>query len=373
MLVPQGKWAFSFSLMTYSSDPMTLESISSFEALFAAYRRASKGRKYGASVLVFERSLENNLAQLSRELRDGTYRPGPYRIFIVSDSKKRTICAAPFRDRVVHHAICAAIEPVFDRRFIATSYACQRGKGTHAAARKTQTFLRSLRNVMRRSDSTGPLYCLSCDISKFFANIDHAILRILIHRHVRDKKVFRLIKLVIESYASDDTKTKGIPIGNLTSQLFANLYLNELDHFIKETLRVRYYVRYMDDVVIFGTDHAWLVFVKDAIREFLATRLRLSVHPHKVSIRPVLGYVDFLGYRIALRGYRHLRRSTVRRFLARLKSERGEEAKREAWRAWNGYASFAKARHLRMKILWQYVLPLKKCDNPDTGSDVPLL
>jgi retron-type reverse transcriptase len=336
--------------------PVTIKNIASFEALFAAYRRAAKGRKYRAVALVFERNLENNLAQLSRELRDGTYRPGPYRIFIVSDSKKRTICAAPFRDRVVHHAICAAIEPIFERRFVEASYACRVGKGAHAAVRKTQTFLRSLRNVTRRSDDRGSLYCLSCDISKFFANIDHAVLCTLIHRHVRDEKVFRLISLVIESYASDDAKTKGIPIGNLTSQLFANLYLNELDHFIKKKLRVRCYVRYMDDVAIFGMDHAWLVFVRDAIQEFLATRLRLSVHPRKVSIRPVLGYVDFLGYRIALRGYRQLRRSTVRRFVTRLKSERGEEAKREAWRAWNSYAGFAKARHLRMKMLWQYVL-----------------
>jgi retron-type reverse transcriptase len=336
--------------------PVTIENISSFESLFAAYRRASKGRKYGASVLVFERNLENNLAQLSRELRDGTYRPGPYRIFIVLDSKKRTICAAPFRDRVVHHAICEAIEPIFECRFVEASYACRVGKGAHAAVRKTQTFLCSLQNVMRRSDDPGPPYCLSCDISKFFANIDHAVLCALIHRHVRDEKVFRLISLVIESYASDDAKTKGIPIGNLTSQLFANLYLNELDHFIKEKLRIRYYVRYMDDVVIFGADRTRLVLTKDAIQEFLATRLRLSVHPHKVSIRPILGYIDFLGYRIALRGYRQLRRSTIRRFAARLKSERGKEAKREVWRAWNGYAGFAKARHLRMKMLWQYVL-----------------
>lgn len=277
----------------------------SLENLIGAYRRARRGKGEREEVARFGWNLEKNLLELRTRLLGGTYAHGPYRKFIVSDSKRRKIKAAPFRDRVVHQAMVAALEPAFEKRFIFDSYACRVGKGTHAGIARFERFARVSR------------YALMMDISKYFASIDHSILFSLLSPKIRDERMLALCRIVIES--SEETPGKGIPIGNLTSQLFANVYLDELDQYVKHGLRVRRYARYMDDFVLLHDDKLHLHELRQQITDFLATRLHLTVHPKKAQIEPVESGVNFLGFRIFLH-HRLLRASTVKRFVARAKA-----------------------------------------------------
>jgi RNA-directed DNA polymerase len=285
------------------------------------------------------------------------YRHGAYRTFIVADSKKRTIKAAPFRDRVVHHAVCNIIEPIFDPSFIHDSYACRKGKGSHAAVKRLEHFIHALtrereRERERDGRNAQKLYYLKCDISKFFESIDGAILFDILRRKIHDENTLWLLREIIES------NPVGIPIGNLTSQLFANIYLNELDHFVKRELREWHYVRYMDDFLILGTNKAHLQDVRERIRFFLADRLKLTLHPKKAEIAPVDRGIDFLGYVMLPGGRRRLRKSTVKRFLRRRRRYEAmvkngrmtEELYGRAIDSWRGYARFADSYRLLEKL-----------------------
>jgi hypothetical protein len=285
-------------------------------------------------------------------LQNRVYRHGGYREFVVIDSKKRTIKAAPFRDRVVHHALCNIIEPILDRSFIFDSYACRVGKGTHRAVLRLERFIRALRGP-RGLDQQPPLrvYCLKCDVAQYFASINHVALLRILERRIRDPEVRWLIREIIGSHAT------GIPIGNLTSQLFANVYLNELDHYVKRVLRVRFYLRYMDDFLILGRDKRELHELKELIRTFLRDQLALTLHPKKAEVFPIDQGIDFLGY-VIIGNRRLLRRSTVRRFLKRQKRcDRLEMAgrlprptSRELRSSWRGYTTFANAYRLMEKL-----------------------
>lgn len=206
--------------------------------------------------------------------------------FPIYEPKKREISALPFRDRVVHHALCTVIEHLFEKKFIKDSYACRIGKGTHAAADRLVSFLRHAQRIWEN------VYCLKADISKFFPSMDHKVLKGIIRRTIRCQKTLRLINEIIDSTDGD----KRLPIGNLTSQLFANVYLNELDHFVKEEMQVRFYIRYMDDFVLLYNDkkqlHAW----KSEIEEYLTDKLHLQLNL-KTSVFPISQGVDFVGYR----------------------------------------------------------------------------
>ncbi len=327
-----------------------------FENLHAAYRRARAGKRYKPEVLAFDERQEENLLALRDELRSGAYRHGPYRHFIVNDSKKRSIMAAPFRDRVMHHALCAVIAPVFERGFIYDSYACRRGKGTHAAVARMRSFVRGA--------GYREAYILKCDISKYFASIDHDVLYALIEKKIRDERVLALVRAIIESAGEGGA---GIPIGNLTSQLFANIYLNELDQFAKHELRIRRYIRYMDDFAVVDTDKRRLAAYRERIAGFVSARLKLSLHPKKSTIAPARLGVDFLGYRLFERRTR-LRASTVRRFVKRTRSllcglekmrgggasqEEVDAAKRhlaESLASWSAYARHADSFRLRESL-----------------------
>jgi len=282
------------------------EKICSFENLHLAYLKARTCKRYRSYILEFSFYLEENLLKLQEELQNQTYQHGRYREFIIHDSKKRHIKAAPFRDRVVHHALCNIIEPIFDKGFIYDSYACRKGKGTHRGVKRLQKFLKNELNK----------YCLKCDISKYFESIDHQILLSIIQKKISDKKTIWLIREILESTCEEPGK--GIPIGNLTSQLFANIYLNELDQFVKHRLRVRYYLRYMDDFLILGKEKSYLWGILREIQKFLNNNLSLKLHPKKVQILPVRKGIDFLGYRV-FKDYRLLRKSTVKRFIKRTK------------------------------------------------------
>lgn len=331
--------------------------ICSFENLYLAYLKARKYKRYKSYVLEFSFNLENNLLTLQRDLMDGTYRHNGYQKFIVYDSKKRIIKAPSFRDRVVHHALCNIIEPIFDRGFIYDSYACRRKKGTHRAVKRLGYFLQSLSAKLQKKaeeHKTRPrIYCLKCDISKYFESIDHEILFYLLQKKIGDQEVLILLKKIIDSTPGG----KGIPIGNLTSQLFANIYLNELDQFIKHRLRIEYYIRYVDDFLILDFYKPKLRQTKELIRNFLQEKLKLELHPVKARLFPIDKGIDFLGYTV-FNHYKLLRKSTVKRFIKRMGRCREEIAKgktnrkflKSHWQSWLGYASFANSWKLRRYI-----------------------
>jgi retron-type reverse transcriptase len=259
--------------------------------------------------MVFERNLEDNLFELRSELISQRYRHGEYEPFTVFDPKQRTIHKAGVRDRVVHQAIVNVIEPLFERSFIHDSYSCRVGKGTHAAVNRLRHFLRS-----ESRNDTKTVYALKCDIRKFFASVDQTILVRLLERRILDERIRNLSKVIIGSFST--SPGKGIPLGNLTSQLFANVYLHELDRFVKHGLRIRRYVRYCDDFVLSFEDRSEAFETAKRIDVFLECELTLRLHPDKITVRTWTQGVDFLGY-VLLPHATILRQKTARRMLMR--------------------------------------------------------
>jgi RNA-directed DNA polymerase len=293
-----------------------------FDNLYAAYRAARKGKRGKAPAATFEFNQEANLIHLQEELRTQTYRPGPYHSFYIGEPKRRLISAAPFRDRVVHHALCRVMEAIFERRFIADSYANRVGKGTHRALDRCTYFARRRR------------YALQCDVRQFFPSIDHQILQRILARPIADEGVMWLIRRILESgvgvlseeyemrwFPGDDLlaplRPRGLPIGNLTSQFWANCYLNELDQFIKRELKVRCYLRYVDDFLLFHDDKRQLGKWRREIIAFLQT-LRLTLHEERAHVRPVTEGIPFLGF-VVYPSHRRLKRAKGLAYRRRLK------------------------------------------------------
>lgn len=282
-----------------------------FEALYQGYRRARRGKRHIREVQEFEKDLEGNLIQLQNELIWGSYQVGAYRFFKVYEPKEREIASLPFRDRVVQHALVAVIEPIWESRFIHDSYACRPGRGTHKGADRAQHFLRA---VKRRH---GRVYVLKADIAKYFHSIDHDIVKRIVAMRIKCRRTAALIFQLIDSMTGIGGHLfgVGIHIGSLISQLLANVYLHELDLYVKHGLRERYYVRYMDDFLVVHHDKAHLRATRKAIEGFLWSELRLRTNA-KTQIFPVapsLGRsVDFLGYRIWTT-HRRVRKSSIAR------------------------------------------------------------
>lgn len=262
------------------------EKVTVFDNLLLAAEKTLRGQKHKTEAAQFYFNLEPELFALQRELESGVWKPHPYRVFTICEPKPRQICASHLRDRLVHHAICNVLDPIFERRMINDTYACRAGKGTHAAVEAAQWF-------MRRSD-----YYLQCDVRKYFASIEHDALKTLLRRILKDKPLLALIDRIIEHPLPGSLPGRGLPIGNLTSQYFANLYLGEMDHFIKERLRIKGYLRYMDDWLIFGDNKAALWNRLVAVRVFLRDRLKLELKEEIVRIAPTWSGVSFLGFRI---------------------------------------------------------------------------
>jgi retron-type reverse transcriptase len=294
--------------------------IISFENLYNAANLAAQGKRAKLSVMMFFDRLEENLFQLRDELTSRLYVPGTYRAFFIYDPKPRLISAAPFRDRVIHHALMNVIGPILERSLIFDTYANRVGKGTHKAIRRFQEFARLYE------------FLLKCDIKKYFPSIDHEILKSLIRKRIGDRQALWLIDTIIDHsnqqvevldyFHGDDLLTplerrKGLPIGNLTSQNFANYYLSPLDHFLKEVLRCRAYVRYVDDFALFSDD-------KDQLRDWLGEidrfllHYRLKLHSRRCMISPADVQARFLG-QIISPARRRLKGENVRRFTRRLK------------------------------------------------------
>ena len=344
------------------------ERIVTFENLHEAFRKAAKGKSLRADCAEFAYGRERELLRLQEELESGTYRHGPYREFAVRDPKVREVKAARFRDRVVHHALCNIIEPIFEARFLPESFACRKGRGTLSA-------LEACRREVRRMPGG---YVLKADVSKFFHTVDHQVLLDLLGRKIADEKVMRLCALILASsedsrfrtyFPGDDLfaglRPTGIPIGNLTSQIFANIYLHELDSFVKTELRHGPYLRYMDDFMIFGPEKSglWRAFAR--VEEFMAEKLRLRLHPVERTVSPVNAGVDWVGYRIfpsegrGLPDRVRLRRRNIFRFRERCAGLRRHyragsiplEAVRDSVVSFLGYARQAQAGQLMRQIL----------------------
>ena len=274
------------------------------ENLYVAYFKARRGKRYKTDVLKFSYFIEENLINIQNHLVWKTYQPKPFKEFYVYDPKQRLISAPTFEDRIVHHALCNVIEPLFERRFIYDSYACRKGKGTHAAVERVQTFLKRAFITFGRQQ----LYILKCDVSKYFPSIDHAILLQILARTIQDDDTLWLCETIIR--ASNESG-KGLPVGALTSQLFANVYLDIFDHYIKDKLGVKYYVRYMDDFVIIHYDKKFLHDLRRKIEVFLDERLSLKLNP-KTSVFPTKHYIDFCGYRIKHSHLKPRKRNIIR-------------------------------------------------------------
>lgn len=293
------------------------DQIVQFENLMEAAHEASKGKRFKAPIMRYMANVEEHVINTQNHLVWGSYLPSPHRRFLVYEPKVRTISAPPFHDRVVHHAIHRVIEPVIDKRFIFDSYACRVGKGTHAAAGRAQKFIR----ISKRNH--GRTYALKADIAKFFNSINHFTLKFTLRKHISCKRTLNLLDKIIDN-SDTDTPGVGIPIGNLTSQLFANVYLNELDQFVKHELREKHYVRYMDDFIIIHHDKAHLQRIRKEIEEWLLINLQLKTNSKTqvFPVGPVRGRaLDFVGYRIYAT-HKLLRKCTEKRFRHKVKKLR---------------------------------------------------
>jgi hypothetical protein len=339
--------------------------ICAFENIYQAYRKARKGKRSKASVAAFEFDQEAELLRLRDELLAETWQPGLYHSFYIHDPKKRLISAAPFRDRVVHHALCNLIEPIWERRFIIDSYANRVGKGSHRAIVRASQFAHQYP------------YVLQCDVQQFFPSMDHAILLDRLARLITCQPTLRLCQNIMSSgaglhannaapqyFPGDDLfaplRPRGLPIGNLTSQFWANVYLDPFDHFVKRELRCPAYLRYVDDFLLFAHQKATLQAWKAAIIERMA-RLRLRLH--EPQIYPTTSGIPFLGFRL-YRTHRRLKRrkgiTFQRRFRWLYRRWQNGEIPRQklddAVRSWAAHTAWGDTWGLRRAVLGQFPL-----------------
>ena len=293
--------------------------------LLEAWKEFKRGKTKKEGVQRFQLRLMEHILALHCDLRNRTYRHGPYKHFRISDPKPRDIHKASVRDRLLHHALYRKLYPFFDRTFIADSFSCRVGKGTHRAMARFREFA-----YKASKNHTRTCFVLKCDIRKFFANIDHTVLFSILERYIPDTDILALLKNIVGSFytsygknwipASAGMTKRGLPLGNLTSQLLVNTYMNEFDQFVKHKLKVAYYIRYADDFVLLSPDKAELERLLSLISGFLQTHLKLSLHPDKVFIKTVASGVDFLGW-VHFPDHRVLRTSTRRRIMKRFCKE----------------------------------------------------
>ncbi len=285
--------------------------------LLKAWKEFLSGKRKKRDVQEFSLYLMDNLFSLHNDLRNHTYTHGGYQAFNISDPKPRNINKAVVRDRLFHHAIYRVLYPFFDRIFIADSYSCRIGKGTHRALNRFRKF-----RCIVSKNNTCTCWILKCDIRKFFDNIEHQILISILKSHIPDQNTIWLLEKVIHSFSK--TSGKGLPLGNLTSQLFVNIYMNKFDQFVKHRMKAKYYIRYADDFIILSYDKSWLEELLPKIGDFLSEELALQLHPDKVFIKTLYSGIDFLGW-VHFPKYRVLRTSTKWRMFARLEKTQKDE------------------------------------------------
>jgi RNA-directed DNA polymerase len=287
------------------------QDIISVENLLQAWREFLRGKRKRHDVQEFGHALMDNVLALHRDLKNKTYFHGSYHAFNISDPKPRNIHKASVRDRLLHHAIYRKLYPYFDKKFIAESYSCRKGKGTHKAVDRFRNYA-----YVVSKNHTKTCWVLKCDIRKFFASIDHRILFRVLEKYISDEGVLWLLNQVVASFHTE--LGKGLPLGNLTSQLLVNVYMNEFDQFAKHTLKAKYYIRYADDFVFLSRDKTWLLSLMPRAARFLDIELALTLHPKKVEIKTFASGVDFLGW-VHFPHHRVLRTVTKRRMLKNVK------------------------------------------------------
>ncbi|MFZ5921456.1 MAG: reverse transcriptase domain-containing protein [Chloroflexota bacterium] len=345
----------------------------SFENLYLAYRKARKGKRGHAPAASFEFNQEKELIELRDDLRGGTWQPGKYHNFYIHEPKRRLISAAPFRDRVVHHALCNLIEPDWERRFIFDTYANRKGKGTHRAILRANEYAKRFK------------YVLQCDVEQFFPSIDHALLRSQLAAHIEDESMIGVVDKILKSgegvqteeyemrwFPGDDPSTgsgqglfaalrpRGLPIGNLTSQFWANVYLCSFDHFVKRELRCKGYVRYVDDFLLFADNKEML---HDWAQKIVARLSVLRLTLHEPQVYPVENGIPFLGFTIFPDHRRLKRRRGIafqRRFRHKYKNWLWGQIERKkldaSARSWAAHASWGQTYGLRRAVLGQFDL-----------------
>ncbi len=280
------------------------------ENLFLSWREFKRGKTKRKDVQEFEFNLEDNIFQLYNELKNKTYKHSKYSSFYIQDPKLRNIHKAKVKDRIVHHLISKYLQHIYEKTFIHDSYSCRLNKGTHKAVNRLRRF-----SLKQSKNNKTNFYCLKCDIKKFFDSVDHNILIEILEKEIKDGKILWLLKEIVRSFHR--IENKGIPLGNLTSQYFANIYLNELDQFIKHKLKIKYYLRYTDDFVILDRNKDYLENIIIPISEFLKNQLNLCLHPDKIIMRKYNQGIDFLGY-VILPYYRVLRTKTKKRMFKKI-------------------------------------------------------
>lgn len=314
--------------------------IISLENLLEAWKEFVNAKRSRKDVQEFEFSLMNNIISLHNDLAAKTYKHSSYLAFNISDPKPRSIHKASVRDRLLHHALYRILYPFFDKSFIADSYSCRVGKGIHKAINRFRTFAYRV-----SQNHTKVVWVLKCDIKKFFASIDQDKLIEIIKGFIPDEDTVWLISQVIRSFHSTEAG-KGLPLGNLTSQLLVNVYMNEFDQFVKHKLKTKYYIRYADNFVVLSQDKKWLEGILVEISDFLWENLRIQLHPDKTFIQTVASGVDFLGW-VHFSNHRVLRTVTKRRMFRGIKRKRGDMATVQSYL---GLISHGNTRKLRQKI-----------------------
>lgn len=348
----------------------------SLENLILAWKKARKGKTKRLYAIEFERDLENNLLKLNFELKNKSYIPRKLTRFILRDPKTRVISKADFRDRIIHHAIVNILEPIYERVFVSDSCANRKGKGTLYAIKRFEHF----RNKVSRNgkfkgwfnDNQIKGYCLKADIKHYFQEVNHEILLKIISRKIKDENVMWLINQIVRANFSPVEREreitswisgKGMPLGNLTSQFFANIYLNELDYFVKHDLKAKYYIRYVDDFVILHQSKEQLKLWKNEIDKFLYDKLKLELHPDKSKIIFLSRGVDFLGFRNFYH-FKLLRKRNIRKMIAKVKKfeklELSNKEIMESFSGWNAYAKWGNTLKLRRSISKQIYFTNKK-------------
>lgn len=317
----------------------SFEDIICIENLLEAWREFLRGKRNKRDVQEFSLCLMDNILSLHADLTNRNYKHGGYKAFNIFDPKPRNIHKASVRDRLLHHAIYRILYPFFDKTFIANSFSCRLGKGTHKALNRFRAFSYT---VSRNHTKT--CWILKCDIRRFFANIDHLILLDILNSYIPDKKIIRLLQEIIGSFSV--RPETGLPLGNLTSQLLVNIYMNEFDQFIKHKLKVKYYIRYADDFVILSHNQAELKKLILPISSFLSERLKLNLHPQKVLIKTLASGIDFLGW-VHFSNHRVLRTTTKRRMIKKLATSQS----RECLQSYLGLLTHGNTHKLRERIL----------------------
>ena len=296
----------------------TYQDIISVENLLESWREFTKGKKSRTDVQIFSSRLMDNILELHNDLSDFNYQHGLYQSFRINDPKLRKIHKSSVRDRLLHHVVHRILYPFFDKTFASDSFSCRNKKGTHRALNRSREF-----GYIVSRNKTQTCWILKCDIRKFFENIDHDILLAILKKHITDKNIAGLLEKIIRSFSS--APGRGLPLGNLTSQLFVNIYMNKFDQFVKHKLKIRYYIRYADDIIFLSHNRQWLTNILIEINSFLRERLKLQLHPKKISIRTVASGVDFLGW-VNFSYQAILRTKTRKRMLNRIKENPAQES-----------------------------------------------